>query len=197
MVFNRSFAEFVGAVIGDGNIYDKKPYYVELCGDPKLDLDYMEKMSKLLNNKFSFKNNLKVRGGGLRLRINNKALVELLKDIGIPTGADKFSKVSIPKIFLSDCELTSSCVRGVFDTDGCVFYDMRKIYKQPYIRICLHMKNRKLLKQIRNILNSKGINAKLNSQGYNLSINGEQEVNKFLRNIGFSNKRHKDRMTPQ
>jgi intein/homing endonuclease len=197
MVFDRGFAEFVGTIIGDGNIYDKGPSYVEICGDPKLDFDYMTRLSKIIERRFSFKNKIVVRHGGLRLRINNKNLVELLKDIGIPAGTKKGSNALIPKIFLSDYKLTTSCIRGIFDTDGCIFYDKRKIYKQPYVRICLHMKNRILLKQIARILNKRGIKASINSNGFNLSINGFKEVIKFLENIGFSNTRHTKRITPQ
>lgn len=197
MVFDNRFAEFVGIVIGDGNVYDKRPSYVEICGDPNLDLDYMTRLSKNIERDFGFNNRLFVRRGGLRLRINNKNLVELLKDIGIPSGVKKGPNARIPKMFLNDWELTSSCIRGIFDTDGCIFHDKRKIYKRPYIRICLHMKNKYLLKQIRTLLNRNGIKTHLNSNGFNLSINGITEVNKFLQIIGFSNKRHIDRITPQ
>lgn len=85
---------------------------------------------------------------------------------------------------------------GIVIGDGNI-YDKRKIYKKPYVRICLHMKNKNLLKQIKKILKNKGIKNNLNSGGFNLSINGVSEVNKFLHIIGFSNKRHIDRITPQ
>lgn len=192
----EDFAEFVGIVIGDGNIYDRGPTYVEICGDPVLDAEFMSGICPKLES-LGFKPKMKIRYGGLRLRINNKNLVKELKLIGLPAGSEKCTESQIPKIFLSDWELTRKCIKGIFDTDGCIFYDKRSVYKTPYVRICLHMKNKKLLKQIQGILLSKSIDAKVNTHGYNLSINGRTEVNKFLQNVGFSNKRHMDRIKPQ
>jgi len=190
------FAEFVGIVIGDGNLYDKGPTYVEICGDPVLDFDFMSSLRSRLE-RFGFRPKMTIREGGLRLRINNKKLVEDLKNIGMPSGREKCTESKIPKIFLKEWSLTKKCIRGVFDTDGCIFYDKRRIYRTPYVRICLHMKNRKLLKQIQKILATKSIEARINTDGYNLSINGRTQVNKFLKNIGFSNKRHIERVMPQ
>lgn len=32
----------MGAILGDGSIYDKRPHYVEMCGNPINDLAYYE-----------------------------------------------------------------------------------------------------------------------------------------------------------
>lgn len=36
----EQIAELIGAILGDGNFYDKRPYYVEICGSPVNDFRY-------------------------------------------------------------------------------------------------------------------------------------------------------------
>ena len=122
----------------------------------------------------------------------------LLKRFKIPLGKKCYS-VMIPEEVLEDKEKFIRTVRGIFDTDGCVFFDKRKSYKTPYVRIVLQLSNKILIKQIVSFLNSLGINNRYHevirknkhkNDAYCIQINGVKNVKDYLNQIGFSNSRH-------
>ncbi len=191
MILNAGLCELIGSIIGDGNIYDKRPYYVEITGHPREDLLYFGQLLEIIKKELSYDAKIKNISGAIRIRINNKTFVNYLKTIGIPSGKGKFKKVRVPdRIIKKSGKYLISCIRGIFDTDGCVFFDKRKTYKNPYIRITLHMFNGKLLFQISKILNDLGIKNTIPINEQFLYINGKDNVKKFLKTIGFHNHRH-------
>ncbi|MCR4335549.1 MAG: hypothetical protein NUV57_03370, partial [archaeon] len=76
------------------------------------------------------------------------------------------------------------------DTDGCVFFDKRKSYKKPYVRIALQMLNPPLIKQVSNKLEEFDIHHGVTKKGTTIQINGFDSVKDFVDKIGFSNERH-------
>ena len=97
-------------------------------------------------------------------------------------------------IEFKDSRYLDRCVRGVFDTDGCVFLDKRSSYNKPYLRIGLQMESKNLIQQIYSILLDRGINARINSDSRRIQINGVENCERFIKIIGFSNKRHLDKI---
>ena len=134
----------------------------------------------------------------LRLTIYSKEFHNLLTERFRFTAGKKTYTVTIPKdiINLKDSKMINLCVRGIYDTDGCIFYDKRKIYKNPYLRINLTSVSSVLIKQIYNILKELNLNPRITTN-YNkhvIQINGVQNCKKFIEIIGFSNKRHLDKI---
>lgn len=187
---NIGLSELIGAIIGDGNTYDKRPYYVEITGNSISDRQYFEYLVNLINENLDYSPKLFFRAGALRIRINKKEFVEWVKDLGIPAGKYKFRKVLIPQSIKKSKKFLKFCLRGIFDTDGYVALDKRKVYKNVYIRIALRMKNPKILKEISSCLGAFKIKATLSPRREFLYINGYHEVKKYLKTIGFSNSRH-------
>jgi hypothetical protein len=145
---SERISELVGAILGDGNIYDKRPSYVELCGNPNTDWNYFEHvLLPIVKTEIDRKPKLFVRSNGLRFRINSKSFVEWLKEKGLPAGEAK-ARATMPDFVVADRRLLISCIRGVFDTDGSVYFDKRTTYRRPYPRIDLHMRNSMLLEQL-------------------------------------------------
>lgn len=190
MKLTKDMCELIGSIIGDGNIYDKKPYYVEITGDSKLDEEYHTRLCNICIKQLRYSPKIKFRAGAIRTRINKKEFVLWLKELGIPVGAGKFCTVMIPAQILHQQKLLIPCIRGIFDTDGCVSFDFRKTYKKPYVRIVLHMYNPNLLKQIHQCLEKLKVNSTLSIKKEFLYINGEDATKKFLGKIGLSNPRH-------
>ncbi|MBI2597968.1 MAG: hypothetical protein HYW50_02115 [Candidatus Diapherotrites archaeon] len=108
----------------------------------------------------------------------------------MPAGV-KFDKVLVPnEILHGNPEHIIGFIRGVFDTDGCVFFDKRKTYKKPYMRLDLTMCNPQILGQIAEKLNGFGINAKCLRNGKHLQITSKKDVENYLKIVGSSNQRH-------
>ena len=185
-------SELVGAILGDGNIYDKRPDYVEMCGNPRNDLAYYENvLLPIVREELGRNPKLFLRDGGLRFRINQKSFVEWLKDIGLPAGEAKGS-AAIPDFIVSRGKFLVRCVRGIYDTDGSVYFDRRSAYLRPYPRTELQMTNEALLDQLDKILSQMDIKHSFVRRHASLSLEtaGLESLRGFLQKIGFSNKYH-------
>jgi intein/homing endonuclease len=188
-------AELIGATLGDGNIYDKRPTYVEYCGNPLTDAYYFEHVLLPIvhseTNKFP---KLFVRDLGLRFRIYSKSFVEWLKEKGIPAGEAK-GMAKAPEFIRSNRRMMTSCVRGVYDTDGSVYFDMRPAYAAPYPRIELHMKNVDLVRQVSNFFQDIGIAHGFVKSKNSIQTAGVDALGDFLKLVGFSNIHHINRIS--
>jgi intein/homing endonuclease len=198
MILTERLSELIGAIIGNGNIYSKKPCYVEIAGDPALDQSYFRlRLTKIIESELAYRPKIRLHSGALRLRINNKTFVLFLKKLGIPSGKCKTKTVVIPDIILESCATTKRCIRGIFDTDGSVYFDRRNIYKKPYPRIELHLANEKLINQIYFILKKFGLNCRTSRRSdnsFSIYLNGASNVIKFLNDICLVNERHINRI---
>ncbi|MFH1256848.1 MAG: LAGLIDADG family homing endonuclease [Candidatus Diapherotrites archaeon] len=199
MPLNEKLCEFLGAFIGDGftNAYNGH-YMTQFAGHSKLDADYYNNLIiPYAKQLFGFeKPYIRTKANALWVTFYSKRLFEFMtKRFGFPAGK-KSASVLIPGEVL-DSDKTNICalLRGLFNTDGGVHFDKRKIYKTPYMRIELHMKNERIIEQVYIELIRLGINAKRNSSSTRVQINSEQAVSTYLNQIGFSNKRHLDRIS--
>lgn len=96
--------EFVGAIIGNGNLWtDGSRYRVELTGDPELDKPYFEYLFQLASHLFG-KNPypLRVHQRGLRLRLQSKNAYQIILALGISQGFGKAHEVTIPDPIINE-----------------------------------------------------------------------------------------------
>lgn len=109
---------------------------------------------------------------------------------GFPKGV-KFDKILIPQEVLdSSPENIAALIRGLFDTDGCVSFDNRAVYRKPYMRFHLTMYNPSLLDQVTKELAKLGVTASRGNSKKCLQITNSTNIEAFLRNVGFSNPKH-------
>ncbi len=201
ILLNKEICEFIGAFIGDGylgNYGDRKnQYLIGLAGDKRLDKSYFESvLLPIINRNFPF-TNPRVRyredENTIMIRVYSKKLFLMMKKLGFSPGK-KSSTVTIPIQITGNDKYMNSTLRGIFDTDGSVFFDKRGKYNQPYPRITLQSASLGLINQIENYLskNFKLYVYKANRDGYRncIEIYGHSQLEKFLKGIGFSNQRH-------
>jgi hypothetical protein len=186
-------SELIGAFIGDGftNQYGTV-YIVQYTGDAVLDRSYFQRLKSLLLSQFPKSNPIITKNQNtLRLTIYSKEFHKLLTGrFEFPKGK-KAHSVKIPnEILESEKTIISSCITGIFDTDGGVYFDRRKMFPEPYLRIELHMESTELLKQIQEILIMQKINSRLVVGAKRIQINGQKSCKEFVRRIGFNNQRH-------
>ena len=204
MKLNEDLCEFLGAFIGDGfyNTYQSGKYITQFTGDFKLDYQYYKEniIPKGAKNFDNIKPKLRKKKGINALIINyqSKNIFYMLKErFKFPIGK-KNNSVIIPKEIINskDKKFLYATIRGIFDTDGGVFFDNRKPYKTPYPRITLKIASKPLFKQIKTILKTEFklcIYKKKNKNGKEydeLIIYGHKQLNKWMQLIGFSNPRH-------
>jgi len=194
MPLTYELCEVIGAFIGDGHTSATHSCVVGFTGSASLDYDYLSKKLPYLLSTFSENVNPRLYkyDNILRLNINSKQFHNLLtKRFGFPAGKKTYI-VKIPNEILNSDNpiMMNYCVRGIFDTDGCVAFDKRKTYTKPYLRICLNMMSKELINQIHNFLIERGIRSTKTKESKIIQINGIEECKKFVRIVGFSNMRH-------
>ena len=202
---NKEICELIGAFIGDGYLGNygkyKSQYLLGFSGDKILDEDYFKNyLAPLIKRNFpSSHPKLYYRKdeGTIVLRLYSKEIHAFFIKLGFNNGI-KSRIIRIPDKILTNKNFMNSTVRGIFDTDGCVFFDKRKLYTKPYPRITLQSSSIQLLIQLESYLSRyfKLYLNKNNRDGYRnyIEIYGHKQLETFLKLIGFSNKRHLDKI---
>ncbi|MFH1696029.1 MAG: LAGLIDADG family homing endonuclease [Candidatus Micrarchaeota archaeon] len=199
MELSNNLCEFIGALIGDGftSKYGKT-YWTELTGDLTLDYNYLTNVmtdySILLFNGLAPRTTIVKKKNTIRKIFHSKQLHQILTQrFGFPAGVKCYT-IKIPEeIMNSKEEFIFSTIRGIFDTDGCVFFDKRKIYNKAYPRIVLQTTSEQLYLQLRRFLKkhfSLYARKKSTREIYIVEIYGNKNLKKWMKLIGFSNKRH-------
>ncbi len=202
---SKELCELVGAIIGDGCIdghIDKKgksKYHVQIVGNSILDKDYLLiTLPVIAKNIFGINASHYFRKDRKALNLNfySKWLFTLLtKRFGFPSGKKTYT-VKIPEeIMNSEEKFVFATIRGIFDTDGCVFADKRKIYKKPYGRIVLKTVSQPLYTQVKEFLENyfslySALKKTEHAPIYEITIYGNKQIEKWMQLIGFSNQRH-------
>ncbi len=199
-----NICEFIGAFIGDGffNCYNNKLYQIEFAGDNRYDLDYYkntiipyikEVILEVKPHIYFVKNK-----NSLRVVFYSKQLFQFLKnELGFTPGVKTYT-VTIPKMIMNAEErYINKTIRGIFDTDGSLFFDKRKKYTKPYPRICLQIASKPLYNQLVNYLSNKFSihHGKLVHRNlYYIELYGFDSLEKWMSIIGFSNPRHLNKL---
>lgn len=198
----ENIAEFCGAAIGDGWIQSNEKSFF-LAGDPNEDKEYYDfhmlpLINKILNLELKTKNfpYWKVYG----ISIHKKELIKKLRGFGLPTGK-KVDTAKIPKwIMKSNNKIMTAFIRGLFDTDGCVFCqkDYTKYaneFNSKYhskIRIRISSISKKLISEVFEIIDKLNIkcikrelkrgwsNHRNNHNVYILEINKIEDIKNFF-----------------
>lgn len=195
IIITPELCEFIGTFIGDGfmNKYGST-YLIQITGDYKLDKEYYEKiLTPIIKNILPKSKPYMVKvDNTLRFTVYSKDLYIFFTERLHMKKGKKTYVITIPEEIINskNYKLINACLRGIFDTDGCVAFDRRKAYKKPYIRIILNMKSLNLIKQVYEILQQQNINATITHHGETIQLNGIIECKRFIDIIGFSNPRH-------
>jgi intein/homing endonuclease len=198
MELNEEICEFIGAFIGDGYMGNygkrKNQFVIGFAGDQILDEDYLKNfmIPLLLRNFPGLNPHLYYRKdeNTLMLRIYSKNLFKIMESFGFSGGSKTFT-VKIPRsIIKSNKIFIKATLRGIFDTDGSIYFDKRPIYKKHYPRIELHLHNPNLIKSVNLLLKQFNIKVNMNQKFSRIQINGPKNIRNFVHQIGFSNERH-------
>lgn len=184
---SKEFAEFIGIMLGDGNIWNNTIRVIQ----DKREKEYIEFVSSLFYHifKINFRLFIYKKENVSNLHKTYEDLVEILLKYGLKRGKKKISNVGIPDWIFEDKEYLKACLRGLVDTDGCVYFCKRE--KRGYIKFT--NKSTKLLEDFKKGCKRFNINFVKGGE-YNTNLYKKIEVERFINTIGFSNNKHIQRM---
>lgn len=184
-------AEFVGIMIGDGGI---TPAQVIVSLNSIDDLDYSRFVSKLEYQLFGTrpKINFHKKFQLLRVIISRVELVRFCKEIGLHVGNKLKQGLDMPLWIKESHEFKKACLRGLFDTDGCLVIHKYRVNGKLYTYKKLNFSSASppLIKSTIKILGELGFCPRLSRNGRNIWIDGQKEVKRYLGLIGSSNPKH-------
>lgn len=185
------FWEFFGAMLGDGclskyHVNDRRGarYCMLITGNSKFDGEYFEYLKSLVDRLFGLNPSIikEKRANVLRFVIQSRAAFEVLESVGYPVG--RKTDLSLPDQVLSlSWELKKVVIRGLFDTDGCIFARKDEGYRYPYIMIT--SAHDKLQRQLVGILRERSYPAYIH--GDDVLVRGAANLRRWMSDISSSN----------
>lgn len=188
---SEKLAEFVGVMLGDGGItkyqlgvtlhrYDDEPYsrFVK-----KLFLDLFHVKASTFSHK---------RGLADSVIVSRMKLVEhAVKELGLVVGNKVRQQVDIPQWIKDDRKLTIACIRGLVDTDGCVFTHRYTVNGKQYAykKLCFTNHSTPLLLSVFDALSILGMNPRL-ARGEDVRLDSKGDIQTYFQLIGSSNPKH-------
>lgn len=127
-----------------------------------------------------------------RFWISDKKVIQQFVKYGLPIGP-KTNTIKIPQNIMKNKKLSIACLRGVFNTGGCVYRRYSKQYKNHpkkyvnYAVIEFKVKSKVLLEQVKEILESVEIKttsiSKNKTDAYVLRITSQKDISEFMKVI--------------
>jgi intein/homing endonuclease len=209
MQIDDDLAELFGIHIGDGCISVNSRYSeYYLGGDITEERDYHDNwvaplfnkkiMIPLYNKNVNYKAHPKV--GIYGFHIFDKRIVEFFNCYGIKSGSK--INVGIPSLILNNPNLLKRFLRGLFDTDGTLYFDKNYSAKNPVNNhpiIKLGTVSKTLAYQVFNSLKNLGLFPRMKKpyKGkndmnfvYHVLLYRKADIEFFINQIGFKNSKH-------
>ena len=131
--FSEESAEMVGIILGDGALNDCQ---LRISLDRTVDREYAYFVKRLMKRIFNESPSwVERKDNTISLTLSGVGLVEVLEKIGLHRGNKVKQQVAIPDWILNNSRYRIACVRGLFDTDGGLYFHRHSKWKdkRPYL----------------------------------------------------------------
>ncbi len=196
---SAQLAELTGIILGDGGISN---YQLRIYLNRKADQVFAQYVSKLLKTVFGEagsryehpEENLII------LNITGVDLIEQLSKWGLEKGNKVKRQIDFPEWINRSSKYKKLCVRGLVDTDGCLFFHhhwttSRGVkYKYRNLGLCFTSASRKLINSVSKTLDGFCVKHSINHRGDRIFIYNLEMVKRYLKVFGSSNPRISDKL---
>lgn len=184
---SESLSEFFGIMIGDGGMSSNQ-LIITLHS---YEIQYIKYVSKLTQQLFQQKPALYKRDNITQIVLSGKDLVNKLHAKGLLIGNKIKQHVGIPLWILNNNYFLPYCLRGIFDTDGCIYQDTHVYKGKTYKNVCLAYTtySHVLSKHIVGVLKKNDFNPVLSSKN-RVALRRKEEVIKFFDHFKPVNQKH-------
>jgi transcriptional regulator with XRE-family HTH domain len=196
---SSELAEFIGIFLGDGGI--SNPSQITISFNRGNGRGYSKKVIKLIENLFGITPAVYMLSSSasknvIRLVVSSANLIEFLEKNKIKRGSKVKNQVDVPSWIKNNPEYSKSCLRGLVDTDGGVYYHRHSSNgcASFNVGLCFTNKSKPLVDFVDNILTHMKFHPKRSWSGDNIFLYRESEVLRYEKEVGFTNFYQKKRL---
>ena len=186
---SSELAEFFGIMMGDGGMTSRQ---ISITLHHIDDLEYCHYVVKLIEKLFKVIPSVThVSSKSInKIEVSRTGLVTYLHSLGIVIGNKIKQQLDIPRWIKIDPNFTKACVRGLIDTDGCVFTNRYKVNNKQYSykKIDFASASAPLRESMISILRDLGMTPSVN--GIHVRLNSRPDVERYFKIIGSHNPKH-------
>jgi len=192
-------AELTGIILGDGGISN---YQLRIYFNRESDRVFAGYVNNLFKKLFGEAGLLYdyPEHGVLVLNISGVSLIEELSSWGLYKGNKIERQIDFPFWINKSNRYKKLCVRGLIDTDGCLYFHHHWIssrgrnYNYRNLGLCFTSASKKLIKSVSKTLNEFDIKHSINSKGDRIYIYSLEMVKRYINFFGSSNPRITDKL---
>lgn len=184
-------AELLGIIYGDGSIGN--PWQVVISLNSITDAGYAKYVSSLILSLFGLEPRLRKRPdqNTLIVVLTSTTAVDFLVEKGAARGNKLINTKGVPSWILANDNYKRFFVRGIVDTDGCIYFHNHFVKGKKYVNIglCFTNYSPEIVSEISSILAISSIKAHITDKGRRIYLYSEKQVAKYLEEFGSSNPR--------
>jgi hypothetical protein len=187
---SEKLAEFFGIMMGDGGMSKSQ---ITITLNKIVDYEYSNYVAELIEDLFKVRPGRAERRGAkvLNISISRVGLVNFCRDLGLVIGNKIKQQIDIPNWIKNRFKYKIACLRGLFDTDGCLiihrYVSSGKVY--VYKKIAFTSRSLPLLASIREVLNELGLKHRTGNN-FDIRIEAAADVKKYFNAVGSHNPKH-------
>ena len=188
---SEELAELFGIAFGDGGINNEWQLVITL--NSVSDLKYSSYVCDLLRKLFEIRVFTKKRPNQNALVIvcSSTDLVDFLVDKGCVRGNKVIHQIEVPDWIDANIEYKKRFVRGLVDTDGCLYIHRHFVNNAlcHNIGFCFTNHSKKLINSVEIILKEIGIRPHITDEGRRIYLYNAKDIFSYLNIFGSSNPR--------
>ncbi len=177
---NKATAEAIGIILGDGYIGERD---VVISLNSLKERKYITHVNRLLEKTFLHKpSNSQAKDTNThRIVYTRKGIVDELLNLGLHKGNKVKNQVGVPLWIKENRELSTACMKGLFDTDGSIYFHIRRNTRTKNIELNFSNASKPLLHFFADFCIREGIIPKGNfrKNGTELFIYSRKDVIRF------------------
>lgn len=190
---SEKLAEFIGIMMGDGHLSN---YQASITTNSETDKKHALFVKKLIKNLFNINASVKVRPlkSTIVVVASSKSLVDFLNRKGMPIGNKIQNNLKKP-CWINSQEYQKAFLRGLFDTDGCVYLDTHRVNGKTYKHLGWTITSYagQLVVDILTTLRGLGFSPTHQTTQKSVYLRRQKEVDRYFKEVGTHNQKHYNR----
>lgn len=183
-------AEFIGILIGDGGITKRQ---ITITLNHIDDKEYGKFVIKLIKKLFNITPSVyhDTKNSINDIVISRSELVKFFVSLGLPIGNKIKQQIDIPEWIKANKLYSIGCIRGLVDTDGCIFNHKYKVKGRwySYKKLAFASYSKPLRESVFNILRNNELNPRL-AQERDVRLDSVEDMKKYFKIFGSHNPKH-------